>query len=100
MWGTATAAHQVEGDNRNSDWWAWEHHPSSPLTEPSGSAIDHYHRYADDIALLAELGLPVYRFSTEWARVEPAEGVFDAAALAHYRHMAETVRDAGMIPKK
>ncbi len=98
MWGTAAAAHQVEGDNRNSDWWAWEHNPSSPITEPSGSAIDHYNRYADDIALLAGFDLPVYRFSTEWARIEPAEGVFDTDALAHYRNMAETVRSAGMTP--
>ncbi len=98
LWGTAAAAHQVEGDNRNSDWWAWEQHPSTPLTEPSGSAIDHYHRYAEDVALLAGFGLPVYRFSTEWARIEPTEGVFDTEALAHYRNMAETVRNAGMVP--
>ncbi len=97
-WGTAAAAHQVEGDNRNSDWWAWEQHPDSPLTEPSGSAIEHYQRYADDIALLAGLDLPVYRFSTEWARIEPSEGVFDPEAIAHYRDMAEAVRNAGMTP--
>jgi beta-glucosidase len=98
MWGTATAAHQVEGDNRNSDWWAWEHHPDSPVAEPSGTAIDHHNRYAEDIALLAELDLPVYRFSVEWARIEPTDGTFDQDALAHYRRVAETVRAAGMTP--
>lgn len=98
MWGTATAAHQVEGENRNSDWWAWEQRPDSPVAEPSGTAIDHYNRYPDDVALLADLGLPVYRFSVEWARIEPVEGSFDDGALAHYRLVAETVRAAGMTP--
>lgn len=98
MWGTAVAAHQVEGENRNSDWWAWEHRPDSPVAEPSGIAIDHYSRYEEDIALLATLGLPVYRFSVEWARVEPAEGAFEEDALAHYRQVAEAVRAAGMTP--
>ena len=46
VWGTATAAHQVEGGNWNNDWWAWEHTPGSPCREPSGDACDHYHRYA------------------------------------------------------
>jgi beta-glucosidase len=98
MWGTATAAHQVEGHNRHSDWWAWEHKPSSPVAEPSGSAIDHLNRYEDDIALLAGLGFTTYRFSTEWARLEPAEGVFNEPALDHYRRIVEAVHAAGMTP--
>jgi beta-glucosidase len=98
LWGAATAAHQVEGNNRNSDWWAWEHRPGSPVAEPSGIAIDQYHRYPEDIAMLAELGIPVYRFSAEWARIEPAEGNFDQAAIDHYRAIVETVRSNGMIP--
>lgn len=98
LWGTATAGHQVEGDNRHSDWWAWEQQPGSPVTEPSGEAIDHYHRYPDDLALLADLGIPVYRFSIEWSRIEPAEGNIDRAALRHYHDMVETVRAAGLVP--
>jgi len=98
MWGTATAAHQVEGNNRSSDWWAWEHHPKTPVAEPSGDAIDQLNRYEDDIALLAGLGIPVYRFSTEWARIEPTEGEFDQSALDHYRRVTETVSEAGMTP--
>jgi len=98
LWGTATAAHQVEGDNTNSDWWEWEHKPDSPCPEPSGRACEHYTRYPDDIALLADLGFNTYRFSVEWARIEPAEGEFDAAQLAHYRAMTETVRAAGLTP--
>lgn len=89
LWGAATAAHQVEGDNRYSDWWEWETDTSSktPPAEPSGIACDHFHRYRDDIALLARLGLNAYRFSVEWARIEPRAGEFDEAALAHYSDM-------------
>ena len=54
-WGTATAAHQIEGGNWNNDWWVWEHDPSSGCAEPSGDACDSYHRYGEDIALIAEL---------------------------------------------
>ena len=58
VWGTATAAHQVEGGNWNNDWWAWEHMPDTPCVEPSADACDHYHRYPDDVRLLASLGSP------------------------------------------
>jgi beta-glucosidase len=98
LWGAATAAHQVEGDNTNSDWWEWEHRPGSPCPEPSGRACEHYTRYPDDIAILADIGLNTYRFSVEWARIEPRDGEFDAAQLAHYRAMTETVRAAGLTP--
>ena len=83
IWGTATAAHQVEGNNWNNDWWAWEHTPGSPCKEPSGDACDHYHRYPDDLDLLASLGFTAYRFSLEWSRIEPEDGEFSSAALDH-----------------
>jgi beta-glucosidase/6-phospho-beta-glucosidase/beta-galactosidase len=67
-WGTATAAHQVEGGNTNSDFWLLEHVDGSVFMEPSGDACDHYHRYPEDIALIARLGFNAYRFSIEWAR--------------------------------
>ena len=98
LWGTATAAHQVEGNNTNSDWWAWEHKQDTPCKEPSGDAIDHYNRYGKDIALIAGLGYNTYRFSVEWARIEPTEGVFDETQLEHYRQMVAAVRKSGMIP--
>ena len=79
--GAATAAHQVEGNNINSDYWAQEQLPHSSFTEPSGIACDHYHRYEEDIKLLADAGLNAYRFSIEWARVEPEEGKFDPEAV-------------------
>jgi len=97
-WGTATAAHQVEGNNTNSDTWLLEHVPGTIFVEPSGDAIDHYHRYHDDIALLARLGFNMYRFSIEWARIEPEEGEFSLAALDHYRRMLATCHEHGIMP--
>jgi beta-glucosidase len=98
LWGTATAAHQVEGDNTNSDWWEFENRPDSPCHEPSGSAIEHYKRYTRDIALLAKLGFNTYRFSVEWPRIEPSEGEFDVTQLDHYRRVVEAVRKAKLTP--
>ena len=49
LWGTATAAHQVEGNNVNSDFWVLEHIPGTIVSEPSGDACDHYHRNREDI---------------------------------------------------
>jgi beta-glucosidase len=98
LWGTATAAHQVEGGNWNNDWWMWEHDPTSPCQEPSGDACDHWHRYPDDIRLLAHLGFGAYRFSLEWSRIEPEEGEFSQATLDHYRRMCATCREHGIEP--
>src|SRR3954468_14681317 len=84
LWGAATAAHQVEGDNTGSDWWEWEHRDPAPVPEPSGRACEHYTRYADDVPLLAEAGLNTYRYSVEWARIEVADGEFDDDQLDHY----------------
>ncbi len=98
LWGTATAAHQVEGNNVNSDNWLLEHVPGTIYLEPSGDACDHYHRYPEDIALLAELGFNMYRFSIEWARIEPEEGEFSKASLEHYRRMLATCHEHGITP--
>ncbi len=98
LWGTATAAHQVEGNNINSDFWLLEHMPETLFAEPSGDTIDHYHRYPEDIALIAELGFNSYRFSIEWARIEPEEGFFSEAALDHYRRMLMACRENNLKP--
>jgi beta-glucosidase len=97
-WGTATAAHQVEGGNWNNDWWAWEHHPGSGTAEPSGDACDHWHRWPDDLRLLADLGFGSYRFSLEWSRIEPEEGEFSRVALDHYLAMCAGCRELGIEP--
>ncbi len=98
LWGTATSAHQVEGNNINSDSWLLEHLSGSPFVEPSGDACDHYHRYPADIALLAELGFNAYRFSIEWARIEPEEGEFSTASLEHYRRVLAACHEHGITP--
>jgi beta-glucosidase len=98
LWGVASAAHQVEGNNVNSDTWFLEHLPGSMFSEPSRDAVDHYHRYREDIALIAGLGFTSYRFSIEWARVEPEEGLFSKAELDHYRRMLEACREQGITP--
>ena len=96
--GAATAAHQVEGNNTNSDCWAMEQMEHTTYTEPSLDAVDHYHRYPEDIALMADAGLNAYRFSIEWARIEPEEGQFDKAALDHYRDVIRCCRDHSLEP--
>ena len=98
MWGASTAGHQVEGGNINADIWPLEWAPDTVFKEPSGDACDHYHRYPDDIALLAALGLNAYRFSLEWSRIEPEPGYFSRAALDHYRRMIGTCLDKDITP--
>lgn len=97
-WGTATAAHQIEGGNTNNDWWRWEHTEGSGVAEPSGDACDSYHRWADDVDMVAGLGLDHYRFSLEWSRIEPAPGEYSVAALDHYRRVCDRLRDRGVEP--
>ena len=63
VWGTAAAAHQVEGNNTNCDFWMLEHAPDTIFAEPSGDACDHFHRYPEDIRLIAQLGFSAYRLS-------------------------------------
>lgn len=96
--GAATAAHQVEGNNTNSDIWALEHMKYGGYPEKSGAAANHYRTYREDIARMAEAGLNAYRFSLEWARIEPREGVFDAEATEHYRDVILACREAGVEP--
>lgn len=98
LWGVATAGHQVEGNNINSDLWPQEHLPGGLFTEPSGDACDHYHLYPHDIRLLAELGFNTYRFSIEWSRIEPEDAFFSRAELEHYRRVLAACREAGVTP--
>lgn len=98
IWGAATAAHQIEGQNVNTSHWEYEYSENTTVQEPSGDAVDSYHRYPEDIALLAAGGLKAYRFSIEWARIEPEKGVVSRAQLDHYRRMIDTCRDAGVEP--
>ncbi|MFD6178553.1 MULTISPECIES: glycoside hydrolase family 1 protein [unclassified Isoptericola] len=98
LWGAATAGHQIEGGNTNTGHWVLEHAPDTHVEEPSGDACDSYHRYGEDMRLLADAGLNSYRFSLEWARIEPEKGVVSRAQLDHYRRMIDTCRDLGVEP--
>ncbi len=98
LWGAATAAHQIEGNNTNSDCWVLEYTPGTIFREPSGDACDSYHRWQEDISLLREVGLNAYRFSIEWARVEPADGHFSQANLQHYANVLRFCHDSGLTP--
>lgn len=96
LWGASTAPHQIEGNNLASDWWAREQ--LMPGMERSGDACDSYHRYGEDIGLLAETGLNAYRFGIEWARIEPEAGEFSRAELDHYRRVTDATLAAGLTP--
>ena len=93
LWGAATSAHQVEGNNRNNDWWQWEQQ-SGHIADGtvSGDCCDHYHRFRDDFTLARELGQNAHRLSLEWSRIEPRPGVFDQKELDHYQHVLEDLK--------
>lgn len=99
-WGVATAAHQVEGglngpgEPRNN----WARFEESGRAERTGACCGFWDRYADDIALAGRLGIGAFRMSLEWARIEPAAGTIDPAALDRYADMLATVRAHGMEP--
>ena len=96
LWGAATAAHQVEGNNVHSDWWAWEQ--AGRVKDRSGLACDHYRRFADDFDLAVELGHNAHRCSVEWARIESAEGQWNDEALAHYVEVVRALRKRRLEP--
>ncbi|MEW9049977.1 MAG: family 1 glycosylhydrolase [Neobacillus sp.] len=98
LWGTATSAYQVEGNNNKSDMWAEEYSEGSPYRDYSGDAVDHYNRYKQDIELMASLGLNSYRFSIEWSRIEPEQGVFSQVELNHYRDVIKVCYDNKITP--
>jgi beta-glucosidase len=97
-WGCATAGHQIEGNNVNSDFWLLENIEPTTFAERSGDACDSYHRYEEDIALLAGLGFNAYRFSLEWARIEPTRGQFSSAELDYYKRVIECCRKHRIDP--
>lgn len=98
LWGTATAAYQVEGNNLNSDVWAMEHARPTVYAEPSGDAANSFALWPVDLDLVKGMGLNTYRFSLEWARIEPAKGEFSIAMLDHYKAMIEGCHARGLTP--
>ncbi len=98
MLGAATAAHQVEGNNIYSDYWVQEQILHSSFDEPSLDAVDHYNRYEEDIRLLAEAGLNTYRFSIEWARIQPEPDMWMEEEVEHYRKVIKCCKENGITP--
>jgi len=108
LWGAATSAHQVEGNNHN-DWTEWELKNAprlssesggkySPENYISGRACDHYKRFREDFDIAKSLGHNVHRFSIEWSRVEPEEGKWDEKEIEHYREVISALRERGIEP--
>lgn len=122
LWGAATSAHQVEGNNKNQ-WTSWEEENARTkaaqaeyryhdlATWPkiadrvttrdnylSGEASDHYNRYEEDFKILKSLNMNAYRFSIEWSRIEPTEGAWNVEAIEYYRRYIATLRKMDIEP--
>ncbi|MFN2197785.1 MAG: glycoside hydrolase family 1 protein [Anaerolineales bacterium] len=100
LWGSATAAHQVEGNNTNNNWYAWEQQPGRILNgDKSGLACDWWGgRWREDFDRAAETGQNAHRLSVEWSRIQPAPDRWDESALDHYRQMLQGLRERGLTP--
>ncbi len=98
LWGAATAGHQVEGNNINADCWLLENVTPSVFAEPSRDAANSFMLWAHDLDLVKNMGLNSYRFSLEWARIEPEQGLFSTAMLDHYKAIIEGCRAHGITP--
>ncbi|HEY3311971.1 MAG TPA: family 1 glycosylhydrolase [Anaerolineales bacterium] len=100
LWGTATAAHQVEGNNTNNNWWAWEQQDGHILNgDKSGLACDWWGgRWKEDLDRAAETGQNAHRFSIEWSRIQPAPDQWDESALERYRSMLRGMLERGLAP--
>lgn len=98
LWGASTSAHQIEGNNTNSDAWALEQTQPTTYAEPSGDAANSFALWRKDLDIVQALGLNTYRFGLEWARIEPAQGQFSVAMLDHYKAIVDGCHERGLTP--
>src|SRR6187402_595349 len=104
LFGAATAAYQIEGaaheDGRtDSIWDVFCRVPGAVVNGDNGDvACDHYHRYRDDVALMSDLGLQTYRFSTSWARVRPDGGPVNAKGIDFYSRLVDELLEKNVLP--
>lgn len=104
LFGAATAAFQIEGaahegGRRDSIWDAFCRVPGAVINGDNGDvACDHYHRYRDDVALMKDLGLQTYRFSTSWSRVRPDGGAVNPQGVDFYQRLVDELLGAGIMP--
>ena len=93
LWGTATSAHQVEGNNTNNDWWAFESLPGAIWHgDRSGLACDWWRNAETDLDLMAELKHNTHRLSIEWSRVQPTPDHWNENALDRYREVTDEIQ--------
>lgn len=92
LWGAATSAFQVEGNNTHADWWDWEQKNLPPHLR-SGLTCDQYNRYEQDFELIKELNHNAHRLSIEWSRIEPKMGEFDGHEIEHYKQVLKSLKD-------
>lgn len=99
LWGSATSSHQVEGDNLNNDWWAWEQQNPERIRDgrPSGACAQWWRGRAEgDLEMARSLGHNAHRMSLEWSRIEPEPGSFSPGAVHRYRQILARGRDLGL----
>lgn len=94
--GTSTSAHQVEGNDRNTDWWNFE--SNGKLKYKSGSGCMQYKLYKEDIQIMKKLRLNAYRFEINFSRVMPAPGIINKSAINHYKSLIDELNKAGIEP--
>jgi beta-glucosidase len=100
VWGTATSSHQVEGNNRNNNWWMWEQEPGRILNNhTSGIACDWWGgQWRADLDRASENHQNSHRLSIEWSRIQPARGKWDEYAIDQYREIVKGIKLRGMEP--
>ncbi len=95
LWGAATSSYQVEGNNKNADWWQWEKRTGKIQ---SGNACRHYELYEEDFDIARNLSHNAHRISIEWSRIEPKEGKFSHKELQHYLDVILALRRRNLEP--
>ncbi|MCJ2183718.1 family 1 glycosylhydrolase [Novosphingobium sp. 1949] len=98
VWGSATAGYQVEGNMLGADLWQLEQNKPTVFMEPSGDACNSFELWARDLDIVQAMGLNAYRFSVEWARIEPVRGQFSLAMLDHYKAIVAGCHARGLKP--
>ena len=105
LFGSATAAYQVEGGNHAADWYEWEQVPLDGGSctkilhcDSADNGPDHYELFAQDLAQAKAMGHNAYRFSIEWSRVEPTQGTYDPAEISHYHDVLAACKANGLVP--
>lgn len=98
MLGAATAGAQIEGGDENSNWARFS--AGGKINDGTSilRACDHWNRWREDIDLMADMGIEIYRFGIEWSRIEPERGSFSAEAVDRYRREIEYMKERGIRP--